>query len=108
MAKVKSRKELIEEEKRLKDEIEKRHGKTVEELYQEREKRIIDAIQLKVPDRVPVIFFDVPLLACRYAGLPYSTAYYDAPAWRAAFKKMYDELQPADVARAGRGRAVAL
>jgi uroporphyrinogen-III decarboxylase len=94
MATVKSREELIEEEKRLKEEIEKRHGITVEELYQEREKRIFDAIQLKVPDRVPVVLFDVPLLACRYTGLPYSAAYYDAPAWRAAFKKLLADLEP--------------
>ena len=40
MATVKSREELIEEEKKLKDEIEKRHGKTVEELYEEREKNL--------------------------------------------------------------------
>jgi hypothetical protein len=29
-------------------------GKTPEELYQEREKRFNDAVQLKVPDRVPI------------------------------------------------------
>jgi len=34
MATIKSREELIEEEKRLKEEIEKKHGKTVEGLYQ--------------------------------------------------------------------------
>jgi hypothetical protein len=51
-------------------------------------------MQLKTPDRVPVVFWDVPLLACRYAGLPYSAAYYDAPAWRAAFKKMFADLEP--------------
>jgi uroporphyrinogen-III decarboxylase len=94
MATINFREELIEEEKRMKEEIEKRHGKTVEELYQEREKRIFEAIQLKVPDRVPVVFFDVPLLACRYNGLSYSAAYYDAPAWRAAFKKMFTDLEP--------------
>jgi uroporphyrinogen-III decarboxylase len=94
MAPIKSREELIEGEKRLKVEIEKRHGKTVEELYQEREKRLFDAMQLKVPDRVPVVFFDVPLLACKYTGLPYSAAYYDAPAWKAAFKKMFADLEP--------------
>jgi len=108
MATVKSREELIEEEKRLKEEIEKRHGKTVEELYQEREKRIFDAMQLKVPDRVPVIFFDVPLLACRYSGLPYSAAYYDAPAWRAAFKKLFADLEPDGWAVAGRESGAAL
>jgi uroporphyrinogen-III decarboxylase len=94
MAAYKSREELIEKEKRLKDEIEKRNGKSVEELYIEREKRILDAIQMKVPDRMPVVFFDVPLLACRYAGIPYSAAYYDAPVWKAAFKKMFADLEP--------------
>jgi uroporphyrinogen-III decarboxylase len=108
MAAVKSREPLIEEEKRLKEGIEKRNGKSVEELYQEREKRIFDAIQMKVPDRVPVIFFDVPLLACRYAGLPFSTAYYDAPAWKAAFKKMFAELEPDGWSVAGRESGVAL
>jgi uroporphyrinogen-III decarboxylase len=94
MATAKSREELIEEEKKLKEEIENRHGKTVEELYREREQRIFDALQMKEPDRVPVIFWDVPLLACRYAGLPFSAAYYDAPAWRAAFKIMFADLEP--------------
>ena len=108
MAAFKSREELIEEEKRLKEETEKRHGKTVEELCHEREKRILDAIQLKEPDRVPVVFFDVPLLACRYAGLPYSAAYYDAPAWRAAFKKMFADLEPDGWAVAGRESGAAL
>jgi uroporphyrinogen-III decarboxylase len=108
MAMVKSRAELIEEEKRLKEEIEKRHGKTAEELYQEREKRIFDAMRLRAPDRVPVVFWDVPLLACRYAGLPYSAAYYDAPAWRAAFKKMFADLEPDGWAVAGRESGTAL
>jgi uroporphyrinogen-III decarboxylase len=108
MATVKSKEELIKEEKKLKEEIEKRHGKTVEELYKEREKRIFDAMQMKVPDRVPVVFFDAPLLACRYAGLPYSAAYYDAPAWRAAFKKMFADLEPDGWAVAGRESGVAL
>ena len=108
MATIMTRENLIEEEKRLKEEIEKRHGKTVEELYREREKRLFDAMQMKVPDRVPVMFFDVPLLACRYAGLPYSAAYYDAPAWRAAFKKMFADLEPDGWAVAGRESGAAL
>jgi hypothetical protein len=108
MATVSPREELLEEVKRLKEEIEKRQGKTVEELYQEREKRIFDAMQLKVPDRVPVIFFDVPLLACRYTGLPYSAAYYDAPAWRAAFKKLFADLEPDGWAVSGRESGAAL
>jgi uroporphyrinogen-III decarboxylase len=103
-----SREKLIEEEKRLKEEIEKRHGKTVEELYRERERRIFDAMQLKVPDRVPVVFWDVPLLACKYTGLPYSAAYYDAPAWKAAFKKMFADLEPDGWAVGGRESGTAL
>ena len=108
MAVFKSRAELIAEEQGLKREIERKHGKPVEELYREREKRISDAMRLKEPDRVPVVFWDVPLLACRYAGLPYSAAYYDAPAWRAAFKKMFADLEPDGWAVAGRESGAAL
>jgi hypothetical protein len=108
MAVFMPREDLIQEEKRLKEEIEKRHGKTTAELYREREKRTSDAIQMKVPDRVPVVFWDVPLLACRYAGLPYSAAYYDAPAWRAAFRKMFADLDPDGWAVANRESGAAL
>jgi len=38
--------QFTEEEKRLREEIEKKHGKTPEELYEEREKRVRDAIAL--------------------------------------------------------------
>jgi hypothetical protein len=37
----------------LKKEIEERTGKTVEQLYGERAKRVRDAIELREPDRVP-------------------------------------------------------
>ncbi len=57
--------------------IEEKTDKSPEELYQEREKRVRDTIQLKEPDRVPV------LMGCayfpgKYAGVPSSAAYYDA------------------------------
>ena len=102
------RAELIEVEKGLKEQIERKHGKTAEALFQEREQRIYDAMQLKVPDRVPVVFWDVPLLACKYVGLPYSAAYYDATAWRAAFKKMFTDLEPDGWAVANRESGAAL
>jgi len=105
---IQPRETLIAEEKKLASQIEKKYGKTTAELYHEREKRISDAIQLKVPDRVPVVFWDVPLLACRYAGLPYSAASYDAPAWRAAFKKMFADLGPDGWAVANRESGAAL
>jgi hypothetical protein len=79
--------------KTLKERIEKKHGKPAEELFREREKRLYDAVQLKVPDRVPVVFGGT-FFACRFAGLPYSAAYYDAPAWRNAYAEMLVELEP--------------
>ncbi|MFC1949284.1 uroporphyrinogen decarboxylase family protein [Chloroflexota bacterium] len=93
MSTNKPREELLEKDKRLKDEVEKKHGKTVEQLYAEREKRLYDAVQLKVPDRVPVIFGGT-FFALKYAGLPYSTAYYDAAAWKQAYKKTMLDLEP--------------
>jgi hypothetical protein len=108
MTMFKSREELIEEEKGLKEQIEKRYKKTVAALFHEKEKRVYDAMQLKVPDRVPVVLWDVPLLACKYGGLPYSAAYYDAIAWKAAFKKMFADIMPDGWAVANRESGVAL
>ncbi len=108
MTTISPRVKLSTAEKELQEQIEKKHGKPAAALFQEREKRIYDAMQLKVPDRVPVVFWDVPLLACRYAGLPYSAAYYDAAAWRAAFKKMFAELEPDGWAVANRESGAAL
>ena len=93
MTKNEPDKKALEEEKRLREQIEKKHGKTPEELYAEREKRLYDTLQLKVPDRVPVIIGGT-FFACKYAGIPYSAAYYDAPAWKAAYRKMLLELEP--------------
>ena len=41
----------------LRDEIERKTGRTPQDFYQEREKRIRDAIELRVPDRVPIFMF---------------------------------------------------
>jgi hypothetical protein len=74
----------------LKAEIEKRHGKTVDQLRHEREKRIYDAITLKTPDRVPVTI-QTGVFACKYAGLPLSAMYYDQVAyWEACVKTLVD------------------
>lgn len=52
--------ELMDENLRmLREEVERKTGKTPEELYDEREKRVRDAIELREPDRVPL-----------YIGLP--------------------------------------
>jgi hypothetical protein len=73
--------------------IEKKHGKTVEQLLLEREKRVRDATELKIPDRVPVVL-STGVFAARYAGLTASTMYYDHSAYRAASKKMILDFEP--------------
>jgi hypothetical protein len=44
--------------------------KTPEQLYEEREKRVNDVIQLKVPDRVPVMSL-FGFFQARYAGITF-------------------------------------
>lgn len=65
----------------LRAEIEKKHGKSVEEHYEEREKRVRDAIELKEPDRVLVTIGGGPF-AAKYYGVPLSAAYDDIGAQR--------------------------
>jgi len=86
-------KKISAADQKLIDAVQKKHGKSVEELRKEREKRLWDAVELKVPDRVPVIFGGT-FFACKYAGIPYSAAYYDTVAWKNAFKKMIVDMDP--------------
>lgn len=87
-------KETIEElEKRLIAEIERRHGKSVEQLYQERNKRLCDTVALKVPDRVPVdIAFGY--FPARYLGISTAAAYYDYDTWLDATMKTAADFDP--------------
>lgn len=80
-------------EKRLIAEIEKKHGKTVEQLRNEREKRVREATLLRIPDRIPVNV-STGVFAAKYAGLPASVMYYDHTAYRAASKKMLLDFEP--------------
>ena len=91
------------QEKKLIAEIEKKHGKTVDQLREEREKRVRDAIQLRVPDRVPVNV-GAGIFAARYAGLTASVMYYDSAAYRAACKKMLLDFEPDNGGAVGLGR----
>jgi hypothetical protein len=93
MALEKSREDILVDDRELREEIQKKHRKSVEELYHEREKRLYDAITLKVPDRVPVLFCGT-YPACKYAGIPFSSVYYDAPAWKSALKRMLVDFAP--------------
>jgi len=85
--------QLLAEEKILIAEIEKKHGKPVNELRLEREKRIKDAIELREPDRVPVTL-NAGIFAARAAGLPSSAVFYDHNAYRQASRKLLLELEP--------------
>ncbi len=61
-----------------------------QELYREREKRVLDAIACKVPDRVPVLpFFGA--FSAQYAGITAKEALYDyAKALDATYKTIID------------------
>jgi hypothetical protein len=67
--------------------------KTAKELYAEREKRVMDTIHMKIPDRVPVQTSPAYFPA-RYAGISNEAAYYDYDAWLAANKKMLLDFEP--------------
>jgi hypothetical protein len=97
MAKSALQKEYEKEQQILKDEIEKKTGKTTDELYEEREKRVRDTIELKVPDRVPMaINVNISL----YTGIQNSAAYYDPIGWKRAMRKITVDLEP-DMCNAG-------
>jgi uroporphyrinogen-III decarboxylase len=69
-------------------------NKSPEELRLEREKRVTDAIQLKIPDRVPIIC-GIGYFPAKAAGIPCSAAYYDYKAWYNAYKTVLPDY-PAD------------
>lgn len=61
----------------------------------EKEKRITDAIQLRIPDRVPIIC-GMGYFPAKYTGTPCSAAYYDYNAWTRAYRKTLADF-PADI-----------
>jgi uroporphyrinogen-III decarboxylase len=67
--------------------------KSVRQLRKERDKRIMDTVQLKIPDRVPVIS-SMGYFPAKYTGIPCSAAYYDYDAWYAAYDKTLKDFQP--------------
>jgi len=75
----------------MREEIEKKTGKTPDQLYEEREKRVRDAIELKEPDRVPLWFIAEPNSRL---GLPPSAAYYEPATWKQALIKEILDFEP--------------
>jgi hypothetical protein len=78
MTNLKAGHEFSDAETKIREKIEKKHGKTPEQLYDEREARVRAAIELKDPDRVPVSL-RMTYFPARYTGIHKSAAYYDAP-----------------------------
>ncbi|MBI4296471.1 MAG: hypothetical protein HY667_05085 [Chloroflexi bacterium] len=77
-------------------------NKSPEELYEERERRVREAIQLKEPDRVPVVL-GMAYFPARYTGIQTAAAYYDAATWKEANKKTILDFEP-DLYRASSGQ----
>ncbi len=80
-------------------------GQAPEELYREREKRVNDAIQLEVPDRVPVAPI-VGFFPAYYSGITPQEAMYDYDKAYAAWKKtcldfQWDMIMPPRYANPG-------
>ncbi|MFC2015191.1 uroporphyrinogen decarboxylase family protein, partial [Chloroflexota bacterium] len=88
-----TRESYLEHLKKLKEDIEKKTGKSTEQLYKEKRKRLWDAIELKQPDKVPVVLGSTYFPA-KYAGIPYSSAYYDPLTWKVAYTQMMSDFSP--------------
>jgi len=67
--------------------------KTPEQLYEEREKRVNDVIQLKVPDRVPVMSL-FGFFPARYAGIAFEQSMYDYDKMMSAWVNAMVEFDP--------------
>jgi hypothetical protein len=80
-----------EENALLKKQIEERTGRTVLQLYEERAKRVRDVIELREPDRVPLMVLVEPH---SYSGIPKSAAYYDPITLKRTMRKMAVDLEP--------------
>jgi uroporphyrinogen-III decarboxylase len=68
-------------------------GKTPQELFQERTKRVEDAIQLKTPDRVPFLP-SFSFFPAKYAGISFEEAMYDYDKLAEVYKKAIIDFQP--------------
>ncbi len=68
-------------------------GKTPKELYEERDGRINDAIQLRIPDRVPVSL-SFGYFPASYTGTSFKNAWYDCDTWLEVTKKTVLDFAP--------------
>ena len=68
-------------------------SRSPEQAKTERSTRLGDAIQLKTPDRVPVVL-SLSYFPAKYAGVTCADAFYSPDKWKAAIKKTVIELEP--------------
>lgn len=68
-------------------------AKSPEELFKERVKRVLDAVELKRPDRVPFAPF-VSFFPVTYAGISFTEAMHDYDKLATAVKKYVLDFQP--------------
>lgn len=71
----------------------KKTGKTPQDVYNERLKRVYDVIELKVPDRIP-IFFNMYHFATKYVGMSVEEVFYNTDKWATADKKSVLDFEP--------------
>jgi hypothetical protein len=90
-------KKYMEENLLLKKQIEERTGKTIGQLYKERNQRVRAAVELKNPDRVP---FSLMVEAQSFAGVPNAAAYYEPLKMKRVMRQAAVELEP-DMAEGG-------
>lgn len=86
-----SAKQYKKEQENIKKEIEQKTGKSTAQLYEEREKRVREAIELKQPDRIPIT---ANINMQHYTGIPNSAGYYDPISFKWAMRKIAVDFQP--------------
>jgi uroporphyrinogen-III decarboxylase len=64
------------------------------ESYEKKAKRIVDAIRLKVPDRVPFWFMNADFFPCKYTGVTFKEAMYDTESCAEVNKKTFLDFEP--------------
>ncbi len=67
--------------------------RTAQELYQEREQRIMNAIHLEPMDRIPIMVA-FTYFPGKYTGVPFKAAWYDHDKWLEATKKTIVDYAP--------------
>jgi uroporphyrinogen-III decarboxylase len=67
--------------------------KAAEQAFREREQRLMDAVQLKTPDRVP-ISIGLNYFPAKFTATTTWAAYYDFPSWKQVYIKAALHCQP--------------